>query len=253
MDISVEKESSGKLSTDISFIYALSKLGLDEGDWKFEFNSNALGNSGLTHKFDLLLTSRENEGEKIVCIILGTGVKERSTRMSTFYAHARDVSAGRMIVLTAEPPSMEEKMLSTSLGMEVYQFGNSEETKEGWSGIKPNDGHAGIILGSSHGDKEKTPARKSRKRYRDRTQIIHEILKSTSSDSGATITRIIFRCNLNYNSARNIIEDMLRKELIAMRKEDDDKKVYRITDIGSNLLEKLHFYDALNGSNMHVD
>lgn len=253
MDISGENDSSGELNSDISLLSVLDKLGVKEKDWKFEFNSIARGNSGLDHKFDLLLKSRSNDGEKIVCIILGYGVRERSARMSTFYAHSRDVSAGRMFVFTAEPPSMEEKMLSTSLGMEVCQFGKSGEIKEKGRTAVSFAEQAGDLVTTSPDERKKVSVRKSHKRYRDRTQIIHEILNSTSSEDGATITKIIFRCNLNYNSARNIIEDMLKKELIAIRKGDDDKKVYRITKIGSNLLEKLHFYDALNGMHMHMD
>lgn len=253
MDVSSKNWSVNGFGSINSIVTLLAKLGITEKDWKIEFNSVARGNSGLEHKFDILLNSMSGNGERIVCMVLGHGISERSTRMSTFYAHSMDVSASRIILFTAEPPSMEEKMLSTSLGVEVYEFSDirldSDKKDNHETGINQTE----VIVAPTQVRRQKATTGKSRKRYRDRTQIIHEILNSTSSEDGATITKIIFRCNLNYNSARNIIEDMLRKELIALRKGEDERKTYRITKRGSNLLEKLLFYDSLNGSHMHPD
>lgn len=216
----------------------LTQLNLVGDSWNALQGATVKGKSGLDHRFDFLLSSKDEPVKTIVCMILEDAGTEGSARLSTFYAHAMDVSADRMIVLTSKGASLEQRMLSTSLGIELFQLGDS-----GRKDSQP----ARPSRAQTEGTEAKASLR-GRKKYRDRTQIVHEILTSTSAEEGATITRIIFRCNLNYNSARAIIEDMVKKELIAIKHNEENKKVYRITKMGSNLLEKLHFYDSINGT-----
>lgn len=237
------------LENPISIVDLLEKLGLSGNQWIDEKEGSVRGKSGLYHSFDIVLTSRRNPDSRIVCIILDGNSSSRSTKMSTFYVHSVDISAQRMIVLSTEPSTLEERMLSSSLGIEMYRvdLGGQRESR-GRGSAKQNLDLPEPAPQDHRSNDEDENGRKSRKKYRDRTQIIHEILDSTSTEEGATITRIIFRCNLNYNSARKIIQDMLRKELLSMRRDRDNKKVYRITSIGSDLLDKLHFYDAVNSN-----
>ena len=43
---------------------------------------------------------------------------------------------------------------------------------------------------------------------RDKSKIIVDILSLTGQENGAGITKIIYKCNLNYKSAVTILDDM---------------------------------------------
>lgn len=221
----------------------LYQLKLSGTDWTYSFNSVNRGRSGLTHKFDLAVSSTINSGELIVFLILRARNSNRMARITTFYAHAKDVEASRAIILTESELFPEEKMLSSSLGIEVLHI-NLEEKQESSNGPESKSGNA--IRHEEHSMASvKNYSLRKRKKYRDRTQIIREVLNSTSSSEGATITRIISKCNLNYKTAKEVVGEMLKKELITLSNSIEDRNAYTITRLGSNILGKLYFYDSI--------
>lgn len=246
MEIAEEYRNLGDISSSGSLITFLRKLIAADREMTYSVNARIEGRSGLRHRFDFLIRSSDGTGEATVGMIIGKDIKDRMAKISSFYASSTDVSASRAILILDYDPSMEEKMLITALGLEISVIGESPgliipeiESSQGASKLK------------SHGSRElpvqsKKPSR-TRKKYRDRTQIIHEILTSTSNFGGATITRIIFKCNLNYKTAKEILSDMIRKELLVVNNDDENKKVYRTTKVGRSLLEKLYYYESVNG------
>lgn len=218
-------------------------LKLSGNDWTYSLNSMNRGRSGLNHKFDLAVSSTTMEGELIVFLILGARSSNRMASITTFYAHAKDVEASRSIILTESELALEEKMLSSSLGIEVLHVNlesGLEESNGRESTSKDNVKPEGRKISAVGGD-----TFRKRRKYRDRTQIIREVLNSTSKSEGATITRIISKCNLNYKTAKEIIGEMLKKELITLSNSIEDRNAYTITKLGANILSKLYFYDSI--------
>ncbi|AKA48257.1 hypothetical protein IX51_03100 [uncultured archaeon] len=244
MEIHNYYENGSGFDEAISLVSALQKLKLKGNDWTYSINAWVEGRSGLMHQFDFLISSAKKE-DRIVCMLLKSDAKDRMGRIATFFAHSKDVNSTRAVIIFESAPAMEEKMLSTSLGMEILLNGRTGE--DSYRGRGPEAEENGALK-----YRKNSFSRGPKKRYRDRTQIIHEILSSTSDSGGATITKIIFKCNLNYRNAKEIIGDMIKKQLLEVKRDEENKKVYRITKVGSNIMEKLHYYDSVNGKHMRL-
>ena len=141
------------------------------------------------------------------------------------------------------PPNIEERLLTTSLGIEAILVKKEQSTKIYASLIKPtavsekrsqgNPSSARLLSGKTGHNKKK---------YRDRTSLLYEVLSSVSYNHGCSLSTIIFRCNLNYNSAKSIISELLKKELLAVVKDEEEKDTYHVTEHGWGFLERLSFY-----------
>ena len=79
---------------------------------------------------------------------------------------------------------------------------------------------------------------------RDRTKIIADIMQLLNSEKNG-ITGIIYKCNLNYNSATRIINDLLDKKYIELQK-DDRKSFYSLTPDGREVLKVMNKLLDLN-------
>ncbi len=223
------------------------KLELNSEHWTYTTNGYLEGRSGLRHRFDFILTSQDEERKSVVCTLIKKENSNRMGRITIFYANARDVESWKAVVLSEDEPSSEEKMLLSSLGVDVYVTGTLMVGQE--KKVIPSKQSGRDLLKMSLSEKSgtrKTAGTKKRK-YRDRTQIIQEILKTTSDPEGTSLTRIIFRCNLNYHTAKSIVVDMLKKELISIQRNEVNKEIYTITGRGAALKERLRFYDSING------
>lgn len=75
---------------------------------------------------------------------------------------------------------------------------------------------------------------------RDKSKIIYDILSLTGQENGAGITKIIYKCNLNYKSAMTILDDMKNKNLVELVKEKSTKSTYVITKEGLKALDDLN-------------
>lgn len=228
-----------------------SALGLSSDEWNCTLNGTVTGRSGLKHKFDFILRSLSGREKLIVCRLLKKGGNNRMGRITAFYAHSVDVASSRAIVISEDRPSIEEQMLTSSLKVEML-LSESLGENTGSKSHLPTTKELEVTAVSSKQNQEKKQDVRRRK-YRDRTQIIHEILSSVASSEGSTLTRIIFRCNLNYKTAKEIVDEMIRNELLSREdQEDQNKTVYGLTKLGGNILEKLYFYDSVqSGRSSH--
>ncbi len=244
MEIMGNYDATAGIEDATSLVPVLRELDLDRENWTFSINAVIKGRSGLRHRFDFLISSLEEQNKFIVCMLLKEDSTETMVRITTFYAHSADVAASKAIIISEAEPPLEVRMLSNSLGIEIFTNG------------RKSSGHFGALNGRIAGENKKNSGSQARKKlkvsgerkkkYRDRTRIIHEILSSATGPEGATITRIIFKCNLNYRTAKEIVSDMLKKDLLSVRETEEAKRVYKITKTGSSILEKLYFYDSVN-------
>ena len=82
------------------------------------------------------------------------------------------------------------------------------------------------------------------KSKRDRTAIMAEIMQLLSRDSQG-ITSIIYRCNLNYRSATRVLDELIARKYVEMRKDQEMKTSYEITSEGMDALKMIkRFYDT---------
>ena len=102
-----------------------------------------------------------------------------------------------------------------------------------------------IYTSSVFSSKKDSRSDKSRKRYRDRTKLIHEVLNSASTEDGTTLNNLVTKCNLNYNSARKIVDDLIKRELLSIKRNGNDKTLYKTTWSGTQIVEKLMFVNRV--------
>ena len=71
-----------------------------------------------------------------------------------------------------------------------------------------------------------------------------EIMQLLSRDSQG-ITSIIYRCNLNYRSAIRVLDELIARKYVEMRKDQEMKTSYEITSEGMDALKMIkRFYDT---------
>ena len=221
------------------------KIVESQESWIYSINPGIRGKSGVTYQFDYSLYYLGSEQYLIPCLKLTPEKRNRLAAIAVFNAHCDDVGAYRKVVITDRSLSSEERLLTNALKIEV--FSEVTEMRRFLEGsLVERMVNSGEEVRSVLSMTRASKAEKSRKKYRDRTKLIQEVLTSASVQDGATLNNIVFKCNLNYNSAKKIVDDLLKKELIRIEKDEEDKVVYRITGNGSKLAEKLSYMDRVN-------
>jgi len=80
-------------------------------------------------------------------------------------------------------------------------------------------------------------------RRRGEAQILMEIL--SSSLNGVKVTSLMYRANLSYSTLRRYLAKALDRGLICNLRDEDGHLVYKITDKGKNLLNRLREVDSI--------
>lgn len=73
---------------------------------------------------------------------------------------------------------------------------------------------------------------------REKISIIREILLLLIGQTGANITKIIYKCNLNYEYAMGLLNKMIEDDYISIQENGEGIK-YRITQVGIEYLNTL--------------
>ena len=61
------------------------------------------------------------------------------------------------------------------------------------------------------------------------------------------ITKIIYKCNLNYRSALRAVNELLEGKLLEIGDSSGAKQKYQITNEGLNLLDELKKFNFMKG------
>ena len=211
--------------------------------WIYTVAPVITGKSGISHEFDFAFTKADENGDIITCSIIPSNAKDTLSLITFFNAHSEDVNAYRKFLFFERPPNIEERLLTNSLRIEIIMVKKEQSTRIYASLIKPSATGASRLQGNPSTARflnEKT--RHNKKKYRDRTGLLYEVLSSVSYNHGSSLSTIIYRCNLNYNSAKSIISELLEKELLAVVKNEEEKDTYHVTEHGWGFLERLSFY-----------
>ena len=214
--------------------------------WTFLMKPKFSGKSGKVHEFDYGFLNGTSDF-LVLCKQYGHEIRNGLSLLTYFNAQSDDVGADRKVLFSERELPEEVELLASALKIEVLndvgevsQFLSTPIKNDNSFGKAKLD--ASTLLSLSKEDKSE----KVRKKYRDRTRLIQEVLRSASSEEGTTLNSLVFKCNLNYNSARKIVDDLIHRELLGIIKDEAEKTVYRITGNGSQMVEKLRH---LNGGN----
>lgn len=237
-------EGEGTAETDLP-----SGLVSNQERWIFLMGPRIKGKSGKVHEFDFVFCLKNELDYIILGKKFSPEIRNGLAALTYFNAQSDDVSALRKIVFCEKELSPDERLLASALKIEVLKdlsqvnlFLSTSMKKN--LDLKEKKLDVSTILSlqrESNGDK-------SKKKYRDRTRLIQEVLSSASAEDGATLNNIVFKCNLNYNSARKIVDDLIRKELLGIEKNEEEKTVYRVTRDGHRMIEKLMYLDGVNSN-----
>jgi len=210
--------------------------------WVYIVTASLTGRSGIAHKFQSVFI--EHDGNRVIpCMYLDESDENVMSALTYFNAHSEDIGAYRKFVMCTKALRPEERLLASSLGLETFEVRGLSLSHKTYSLLKPAT--QTIPRGEtllSNADATYIKANRKKRKYRDRTQTTLEVLSFVSADPSANLPSIIFKCNLNYNSARSILGELLQRELIRIRKDQEDKEIYSITEIGLSLMERLSFY-----------
>lgn len=223
MDLDDENKSR-ELEISNSCLYVSSNY------WSLEIGVVLEDKDGGINSFDYVIRDRYSE-RFFVVMQLKTMDKERLEEISLLSIQSKNVGASKCYVLSKKEFSKKEKSLTDILLIDRIK-------------TLMYDGKEMIILEdtsikSAYENLKSKKKENTKNRRRDKGKILIDILSLTRQEEGAGITKIIYRCNLNYKAALSFIEEMKTKNLIEIFENEFKQKRYKITREGLKTLEEL--------------
>lgn len=217
-------------------------LGIDPGEWKVVFRGTIRGKSQILHYFDMVMESEMNKTLAPVAFLRSTD-ENKASKLMLHKVKCEDVSANLSFVMTDFSLEPKERILCEMSHIKVVFLGNMN------GGKLVSDQFHNTFYEISEVIKRDTDdtifsekPRIFRRRNRDRTKIIQDVLESVLYMKSASITQLIYKCNLNYKSAKNLLNEMISRELLKIVEYSSVGKRYELTDRGRKTLERLQFY-----------
>jgi len=217
-------------------------LGIDPTEWRIVFRGTIRGKSQILHYFDLVMESEMNKALAPILFLRSTD-ENKASKIMLHKVKSDDVSANLSYVLTDFPMEPKDRILSEMSHLKVINVGQFQNGR--------------LISDRFHNafyDVTETVRRNAndeifsekpkifRRKNRDRTKIIQDVLESVLYMKSASITQLIYKCNLNYKSAKNLLNEMISKDLLKIVEYSSIGKRYEMTDRGRKMLERLQFY-----------
>jgi predicted transcriptional regulator len=213
--------------------------------WMYIVAPTIRGKSGTLHRFDFIYSNADGNGHIIPCLIMSSKAKDTLSAITFFNAHSEDIMAYRKFIFFERQPAPEEKLLTASLGIEIFEVRPGYTSTICASLIRPKEAQKPVIpVNPANSAVSTRNIMRNKKKYRDRTGLMYEVLTSVSANHGSSLSSIIFRCNLNYNSAKSIISELIKRELLVTTKDDSERETYHVSDHGWSFLEHMRFYGA---------
>ena len=220
-------------------------FGFDPTEWKVVYDVRIKGKSQTIHTFDIALESIQDHS--IVPVLYLKELDDgKSEKIMLHRVKSTDISAATGYVITDFDIDTKEKALCDICNLKVIRVGTGPRTKPEIHGMTTTfqPSQSGYSRGFSN-DTFRERRLPMKKHNRDRTKITQEILENILYLEGASITQLIYKCNLNYKSAKTILNDLITKELIKLIDYQPTGKRYELTDRGRKALERLRIYEAV--------
>lgn len=220
-------------------------FGFNRDDWSVVENVKIKGKSQAIHTFELGLESKKDHS-LIPVLYLRELDEGKSEKIMLHRVKSTDISASNGYVITDYDMDAKEKALCEICNLRVVRANGNSLSIEGKNisshVVRANARYTGDFA-QPHSFRERKPQIK--RRNRDRTKITQEILENVLYLEGASITQLIYKCNLNYKSAKTILDEMMSKELIKMVDYTNTGKRYELTERGRRALERLRVYESV--------
>lgn len=219
-------------------------FGFEESDWKIAYNVKIKGKSQTIHTFDVALESTRDH-TIIPVLYLKELEDSKSEKIMLHRVKSTDISAATGYVVTDYEIDTKEKALCEICNLKIIRMGTRPTAAAEYMS---SPGISNYSLSISRDDtfsnirSRKAPVKK---RNRDRTKITQEILENVLYLEGASITQLIYKCNLNYKSAKTILQELMNKELVKAVDYKESGKRYELTERGKKALERLRIYEAV--------
>jgi hypothetical protein len=183
-------------------------LGMD--DWELKHNFVTSGTDGTVNSFEYILISKR-DFQKIPIVILKGSKSERMDQIAVLHLKSKSIGATQKIAITNQVCTPYENFLAGIFNVTVIREGatinlsdNEASNRNTLKTVKREGTPNASEKQPEQARRKRESASLARKR-RDRTKIVHDILELADSYGSLGITKIIYRCNLNYNSAQKIM------------------------------------------------
>ncbi len=228
-------------------------------EWNLKQDYTIRGEGRTAHKFDFALISMNNEKDVIPINILSGNKTDRMDQIVLLYLRAKNLFLQKRYAVTSINITPYENFLSGIFSVPVVKSivlkdkdgflritseGISEVEASGLTPSKPVRQETMEQESMASMDEKRDAA--SRRR-RDHTRIIHDILTLAKGSGEIGITKIIYKCNLNYRSALRAVNELLEGKLLEIGDSSGAKQKYQITSEGLNLLDDLKKFNFIKG------
>lgn len=218
-------------------------FGLNHEEWKLVHDVKIMGSSHVTHYFDSALQSLK-DNRLVPLLVLSRNDEGKSNKIMMHRVKTTDTMIPGGIVLTDYEMEPKDQDLCEICNLKVHRV----RTGPVPSAMLINEQMVTRMQGAINLGERETPEKKKPKvqrRNRDRTRIIKDILSNVQFMKGASITQLIYRCNLNYKYAKSILSDLLSRELLKITVYENQAKKYELTERGRSALERLRITESL--------
>lgn len=216
-------------------------VGVDPSLWRVVLNSTVRGRSQILHFFDIVMESKE--GKMLIPIeFIHSNDENISSKIMLHKVKSDDISSYSSYIMTDFPVKARDKMMCDMCHIKVIDVGTLISQN------RLNKSFVDAFYRVNETEKKPVPAEKPKlfsRKNRDRTRIVQDVLESVLYMKSASITQLIYKCNLNYKTARSLLNEMITKDLLKLVEYSSIGKRYELTDKGRKSIEKYQFF--LNG------
>lgn len=251
-ELGYPKGSQGSIGSD--------EIAFNLKDWNLKQNYTIRTENRNAYTFDFALVSTNNENDVIPINILTGNKTERMDQIVVLYLRAKNLHLQKRYAITPINVTPYENFLSGIFTVPVVKSivlkngqGFIRVTSEGVSETEST----GSVNSSKPVKNVETSQEplvsveekrdNNARRRRDHTRIIHDILTLAKGSGEIGITKIIYKCNLNYRSALRAVNELLDSKLLEIGNSSGAKQKYLITSEGLNLLDDLKKFNFING------
>ncbi len=201
------------------------KIVINENDW-VELDKVPIGGKDkFSHYYSIALKSK-NSNEIMPVIILTGTMLEKVKILGDFMKDLENINYRSIIAIYSGNLDSELKRMAKNTNINLC--------KE--LIITSNDIKKVITVKDEKDIKiNNKKIMKKNDHRRERIYIIKEILELITEYENVNITKIVYKCNLNYEYAINIIEDLIEKGFVSLD-EDQNSIKYSITTKGIEYL-----------------
>ena len=195
---------------------------LSEYYWEMFSNNRTQSNNDLGTSYELKLVSKTNSQ---TLLVFNASEMGDALRIIATAAVVRDMSNARYACVLANSFGYKEKVLAKSLSVFLLNSIDFIRVDGTVQKIK-ND----IIPIKSHEKTHEHPKK------RQKMEIMKDVLHFIRGQDCTGITSIIYKCNLNYNTALKMIDELIKKDYLQVEN-IENKKIFTVTNKGESFLE----------------